>query len=50
MTVSEVFWPPILTGMTAWGYHAWWPVLGVAALLAVPWLTGRFIAHEQEPR
>ncbi len=39
-----------MTGMTAWGYHAWWPVFGVAVLLAVPWLMGRFIAQEQEPR
>lgn len=33
-----------LIGMTAWGYHAWWPV-GVALVVAcVGWISGRAMA------
>jgi cytochrome b6 len=34
--------------MTSWGYHAWWPALGVAALSLIPWAAARFMARDKE--
>jgi ubiquinol-cytochrome c reductase cytochrome b subunit len=30
--------------LTAIGYHAWWPVIATAVLVAVPWMIGRMTA------
>ena len=34
--------------MTAWGYHAWWPVWAALVLSVGPWLAGRAMARRGE--
>ncbi|MBI4363883.1 MAG: cytochrome bc complex cytochrome b subunit [Candidatus Latescibacteria bacterium] len=36
-----------LIGMTAWGYHAWWPVGVAVAVAAAGWIAGRATAANQ---
>jgi cytochrome b6 len=36
--------------MTAWGYHAWWPVAAVTILGLGPWLVGRWMSRVTEEK
>ncbi len=36
-----------LVGMTAWGYHAWWPVAVAFAVAAAGWLSGRAMVSKR---
>jgi len=36
-----------IAGMTALGYHAWWPVFGVLALTVIPALAGQLAARRR---
>jgi cytochrome b6 len=37
-----------LVGMTAWGYHAWWPVGAATVVAAAGWLSGRAMVRRKD--
>jgi cytochrome b6 len=47
VTLAGITGLAFLIGMTAWGYHAWWPVGVAFAVAAAGWLAGRTTASNQ---
>lgn len=51
VTVTGVIGLGFLVGLTALGYHAWWPVWVAVAIAAIGWLAGRSaVVRHEAPR